>query len=470
MIQPPFQLPDGGTLFSPQVTMPSPPERGFPLVWVAIGGLLALLAVGALIAIVNPPGLSGDQLKIHRALADAEAEWGLLPSGPDKSKASEIIAKLESLEIADIAAKGTLARALLILKQRQNPASEPNFDGLTDLKGKSKDALTPGAETTKDIAEINAALSEVYSGASLTPEDGERVVDTLTANEPRWPMDLAIARVRASPPVGGNDDDATRKAILGIVGLVAVALGVLALALIAIKPRPLGLPVSGSKADGDRLGLRFLLFLASMLGVGVFLATLQIAKVPIGQGMMLLLASVVLIATILLILWLPIGGKSYSLKDIGIRSEHLGQDCLYGIIAFFANLPAVIALALFGLFFLRWIPSGGHPIQSEMLDLRQLPLLVLAAGPLTAFVEEISFRGMLFQGLALRFKVWPAIIMSSLGFSMIHPQGGALWLSLAWIGGMGAYLTYQRKSLIPAMVMHACHNSVLIVLYAFTVG
>jgi membrane protease YdiL (CAAX protease family) len=45
---------------------------------------------------------------------------------------------------------------------------------------------------------------------------------------------------------------------------------------------------------------------------------------------------------------------------------------------------------------------------------------------------------------------------------MIHPQGGALWPVLAWIGGMAAYLTYRRQSLIPAIVMHACHNTTII--------
>ena len=77
---------------------------------------------------------------------------------------------------------------------------------------------------------------------------------------------------------------------------------------------------------------------------------------------------------------------------------------------------------------------------------------------------EIAFRGLLFQGLALRFRVWPAIFISAMGFAMIHPQGGMLWPSLAWVGGMAAYLTYRQSSLIPAIVMHALHNTTLILL------
>jgi membrane protease YdiL (CAAX protease family) len=69
--------------------------------------------------------------------------------------------------------------------------------------------------------------------------------------------------------------------------------------------------------------------------------------------------------------------------------------------------------------------------------------------------------------MALRFRPWPAIILSSLAFAMIHPQGGALWPVLAWIGGMAAYLTYRRQSLIPAIVMHACHNTTIILISVY---
>ncbi len=467
MIQPPFQLPNGETLGARRIRMPSVPDRGTPFVWIAVGGLLALMTVLALVAILNPPGLYGDQLKIHRALSEAEAEWGLLPAAPSKERVSEIIDELESLKLGDDASKGTLARALLILKHERDPAAKADFKGMSDFLGDSRDALTPGAETTKDIAELNEALRELYRGDPLTAADRERIADTLSANEARWPMDLAVKRARTSLLTNAQ---AERMAVFGVLGVVALGLGVLALLLIAVKPKPLGIPVSGSAAEGDRLGLRFLLFIAALLGASFFVALLEISNMEMSQTAMMLSIQVIMIGAVIFIAWLPIGGRSYSLSSIGLRTEHLGKDCLYGIAAFFANLPAVLALAALGIFFLRWIPSGGHPIQSELLDPGQLPLLILAAGPLTAFVEEVAFRGMLFQGLALRFRIWPAILMSSFGFALIHPQGGALWLALAWIGGMAAYLTYQRKSLIPAIIMHACHNSVLILLYVFTVG
>jgi len=426
-----------------------------------------MIAALTLFAILNPPGLSGEQLKIRRALAEAETEWGLLPSGPSKEEVAEIVKEIEAVDVTTEAAKGTLARALLILRQELDPQAPPNFDGMSDFLGESDDALTPGATSTKELADLNQALREVYRGDALTPEDRRRIEKTLTANDARWPLDIAASRLNRRV---GSSNSAERMAGVGIAGFVALALGVLALGLIFVKPKPLGIPVKGSPAEGDRFGIRFLLFIAVMLGVGIVVASFPAANVEMSQAVMLFVTQAVMIPAVLFIAWLPLGGRSYSPSQLGLRSENFGKDCLYGIIAFFANLPAVLALALFGLIFLRWIPSGGHPIQSEMGDIGQLPLLILAVGPLTAFVEEVGFRGMLFQGLALRYKIWPAILLSGFGFAMIHPQGGALWPALAWIGGMAAYLTYQRASLIPSIVMHALHNSALILFYVFASG
>lgn len=469
MIPPPFQLPDGELLTPPTGHQPVG-ARPLPLVWVAVAGILALMAIGSLLVIVSPPGISGDQLKIHRALADAETDLGLTVVEPGSEKLKEVIAGLDSLKIEDPAAKGTLARALLILRQTDNSQQTADFTGLNDTVGSSDDALTPGADSAEVIGKINDALRKLYASAPPTREEAAKIADLLAQNDARWPMDLAVARARSLAGGEKPKQDVGRAAMVGVIGFAALAIGVACLALIFVKPKPLGQPVQGSKADGDWLGMRFLIYLGAMLGVGTLAAMLGMDGETIDTTTILLLTDLGMIAAVYLIVRLPLGGRSYTLKDIGLRSENVWQDVLYGLIAFFANLPAVLALAAFGMLFLRWIPSGGHPIQGDLLDTSKLPLLILAAGPLTAFVEEVGFRGLLFQGLALRLRLWPAIILAGFGFAMIHPQGGALWPALAWIGGMAAYLTHQRKSLIPSIVMHACHNTALILFFVVATG
>jgi membrane protease YdiL (CAAX protease family) len=126
-------------------------------------------------------------------------------------------------------------------------------------------------------------------------------------------------------------------------------------------------------------------------------------------------------------------------------------------------LPIVVFLGYIGLHLQRWLPGGEHPVQNMILQpSAHIPILI-SGGLLAAVMEETAFRGFFFQGLLVRFRhVGWAIFFSSLAFASIHPQGITLWPVLGWIGATGAYLTRERQSLIPAVVMHALHNSVLL--------
>jgi membrane protease YdiL (CAAX protease family) len=438
-----------------------------PFVWIAISAVIGFITFGALFAIVNPPGIEGEQHQIHLALSRAQSEWGLLPSGPGKQQASKIIRELGATPVKSPAAKGTLGRALLILRQQTSPTATPDFANLNDEKGKSADALTPGAKSSKEIKVVNDTLRELYSARKLSTEQARELTERLGRFGARWPMD--IAAMHALELTDTAQDVTGRKAVVVVVAGALFLGGIISLLLILVKPKPMGLPISGAPGLGDALGARFLLFLGTFIIAGAVAGGLVAAKI-VTESAALLFIEVLLIFCVLLILALPIGGKRITPGELGLRSNHLLADVGYGLLGFLANLPVIAGLAWFGIQFLRWIPSGGHPIENQLLEASNLPLLVLTAGPITAILEELTFRGLLFQGLAQRFRIWPAIILSSLGFAMVHPQGGALWLALAWVGGMAAYLTYQRKSLIPAMVMHACHNTALILLAAYAAG
>jgi membrane protease YdiL (CAAX protease family) len=56
------------------------------------------------------------------------------------------------------------------------------------------------------------------------------------------------------------------------------------------------------------------------------------------------------------------------------------------------------------------------------------------------------------------------VFFSSLLFAMVHPTGVPAWPALAAIGAMAALLTFQTRSLVPSIVMHAVHNGTLLLL------
>jgi membrane protease YdiL (CAAX protease family) len=86
--------------------------------------------------------------------------------------------------------------------------------------------------------------------------------------------------------------------------------------------------------------------------------------------------------------------------------------------------------------------------------------LVLIVVVLPAVVEELFFRGVLFQALE-RCGTWPALLLSSLAFAMIHGDLHNFAGPLA-AGMIYGYMTYVLDSLWPAMLAHLVNNGLML--------
>jgi len=91
--------------------------------------------------------------------------------------------------------------------------------------------------------------------------------------------------------------------------------------------------------------------------------------------------------------------------------------------------------------------------------------LFLVIAIFAPLIEEPTFRGLLFPALTKVFRspFW-GVVISGIMFAIIHPQGPVVWPSLAVIGISCAILTRQTGSLIPAVVLHFCHNATIVAL------
>ena len=106
-----------------------------------------------------------------------------------------------------------------------------------------------------------------------------------------------------------------------------------------------------------------------------------------------------------------------------------------------------------------------EPMQQALTDLlREKPALwklLLLMGILPAVCEELAFRGFILSGLRHLGRKWRAIIVSSLFFGVTHmvfQQSILAFLSGMVIG----YLAVQTGSLLPCILYHATHNSLLL--------
>lgn len=66
-------------------------------------------------------------------------------------------------------------------------------------------------------------------------------------------------------------------------------------------------------------------------------------------------------------------------------------------------------------------------------------------------IEEIVVRGLILSQLITVFRIWPAIIISTVMWTGMHAEG---WIPIFAIGVLNAFATIRTRSLVPAIVAH----------------
>lgn len=314
------------------------------------------------------------------------------------------------------------------------------------------------------------AFAELYTGTELSKEHVDRLVRSLPDGSPQfvWTAAKIHGLERA------DDKGARRRYIpptefygfLIGVGIVTFAFcaGALLWPIYFIlrrsgKLEPLGHP-SGMlpPADSDRYAFRVAQILIALTLVPMILGSL----LRWDSRVMSAVGAMTVLATVLVLLSLPLFGKKISVHLIGLHGRDFFKNVAWGFLAAIANVPMLLILSVLGSSLFRNLPEAQHPVsfqlQGDQATLTVLTFLFIAS--ITApLIEEITFRGHLLPAMSSVFRSVPlGIAASSLIFAAIHPTGIPAWLPLAWIGAMGAMLTYQTRSLVPAIVLHAVHN------------
>jgi uncharacterized protein len=88
-------------------------------------------------------------------------------------------------------------------------------------------------------------------------------------------------------------------------------------------------------------------------------------------------------------------------------------------------------------------------------------LAVIAAVVMAPLVEEVVFRGVLFQGMKRRVGLWPAAVVSSLLFAVVHVEVQQPIYSSGFVllGILFAWTMHRFGSLVVPLVAHATFNA-----------
>lgn len=333
------------------------------------------------------------------------------------------------------------------------------------------------------------AFAAVYAEDKLTPARARSLVDAM----PDTSFVYVLAKVHALEKAGVSgarkrylaDIENSRSFLLFGV-LLALAAALLGLALwvayiglrVAGLLEPLGHPLGKlSLPDADRCALRAAQYLLMYIGVEValvsFLPILGAFGIPAPTDAgLLVMHSTLLAIGFLALSYRPLDGKLLRLGDVGITRKRLWLHVGWGVAGEIANVPIIIAASIVSYYAFRGVPRVDNPVVTDLhsaTDLLTIVLLGLGACLYAPLIEETWFRGTLLPAFSsvTRKPVW-GIAITSVLFASLHPTGLPSWLPLASIGAMGAMLTYQTKSLVPAMVMHGVHNAVTLALTLWT--
>ena len=230
-------------------------------------------------------------------------------------------------------------------------------------------------------------------------------------------------------------------------------------------------------------GIRILLFLVILLVSGLigvaaaaFFMLMGDTGMKIGQGI-----SSIFMFVVPPLVYYFVTRKQHQLHELGFRSVNKPWPLFIfvGIAVMFASMPVTNQLTVWnenmklsGALqaledWMKALEETAAAATEQMLNVDTIGgllfnLLIIALIP--AIGEELTFRGVLQQGLTRRMNPHIAILLSSAIFSFIHFQFYG-FLPRMFLGMLLGYLFYTSGSLWTSMLMHFINNGCAVVVY-----
>ena len=188
-----------------------------------------------------------------------------------------------------------------------------------------------------------------------------------------------------------------------------------------------------------------------LMDVGLLLIALQGERGQMAQGGLLAIVQLAFLLPVVAIFawrrihWKHLGFGGFSASTMGIGCGLLVAS--YGVI-----LLHNLLLVNLG------IDTQGEAI-AELFAALESPIWFFIVGALLApLIEEIFFRGFLFQGFRARYGWVSGMLLSSGIFAVAHLDPVSL-IPTFILGGVLAYLYHRSNSVWPGVILHVMVNS-----------
>ena len=183
----------------------------------------------------------------------------------------------------------------------------------------------------------------------------------------------------------------------------------------------------------------------------LFIITLQSSKAKLAQSALIVLLELAyLLPVILIFAWRGIHWKSLGFGKFNWSTLNIGCGLLFGgyILIILHNL----------LLFTLGVDTQGEEIVKMFAGLNSPFWFFIVGAVFAPFVEEIFFRGFLFQGFRERYGWQAGMLLSSAIFAAAHLDLVAL-IPTFILGNVLAYVYHRSNSVWPGMLLHFLVNA-----------
>ena len=165
------------------------------------------------------------------------------------------------------------------------------------------------------------------------------------------------------------------------------------------------------------------------------------------------------------------------LSSLGFAKKGMARNIFYGAAGYAGIIPIVIIIGIFVYIILNLlrIKPPPQPIVGFFLAEKNVALIFISgaiAAIIGPVIEEIFFRGIMYNAVKKKLGVFRSILITSVLFSFLHTHAASFFLvgfvPIAILGAALAYLYEKTGSLIPSITLHVLNNvGSVITVFAF---
>jgi membrane protease YdiL (CAAX protease family) len=165
------------------------------------------------------------------------------------------------------------------------------------------------------------------------------------------------------------------------------------------------------------------------------------------------------------------------LRDLGFTAKNASRNILYGALGYAGIIPIIlmIGVVIYVVLNIFKLEPPPQPIVALFLAEENIGLIFVSSLIASVFgpaIEEIFFRGVMYNAVKRKLGIFPAILITSVLFSFLHTHAATYFLvgfiPIMILGAVLAYLYEKTGSLIPSITLHVLNNlGSVIMVFAF---